>query len=356
MLTAKFLDNGRSTICLLPLVAMHIQYRQCATTFSIDVESWTPKTSTLVPPTLVLATIDQAGFPLFKRYVNILISSCRLARVVIDEAHLILTHADFRPIMKALQWLASISVPIVVMTATLPPTLEAPLFMAIGITSAITIRAPTPRANISFQVVRSQSDIEDTLEEEFNKALAFSPNGRILIFCLSIREATLYSDKFNIPVCHSHLDFEELNSILDRFRHDPKTRAIATTSILGVGLNIPNVTHTIHASFPRDVVSFIQEAGRAGRAHGNPPAFSIIILPEKTGIPKFPTNDPFGQQVLYRSVVNDSECRRIAVQSFLDGTADPCTMLPGNTHLCDVCERESLDLPASTYFVFISSI
>ncbi|EKM74312.1 hypothetical protein AGABI1DRAFT_26805, partial [Agaricus bisporus var. burnettii JB137-S8] len=53
--------------------------------------------------------------------------------------------------------------------------------------------------------------------------------------------------------------------VLRSFRDEPSVRALATTSILGVGLDIPSVTHTIHVGFPRDVISYIQEAGRAGR-------------------------------------------------------------------------------------------
>ncbi len=139
MLATKFLDKGLSTICLLPLVAMHIQYRHAAGTFSVEAESWTAEMSALVPPTLVLATIDQATNPLFIRYIKALIKNRRIARIVIDEVHLILIHADFQPVMKLLQWLASLPVPIVVMTATLPPSLEVPMLKAIGITSAITI-------------------------------------------------------------------------------------------------------------------------------------------------------------------------------------------------------------------------
>lgn len=326
---------------------MHVQYHHCATTFDITAETWTPLTSTLVPPKLILATIDLATFPQFKNYVKVLVRSNRLARVVIDEAHLILTHADFRPVMALLEWLASISVPILLMTATLPPSLEQPLFMKVGITSAVTVRASTPRANISFRVIRAQSKLEFAVDQVFNEAMSYSDQGRVLLFCLTVREAEYYAHKFNIPVCHSGIQFEELSSTLDRFRNDTNIRAIASTSILGVGLNIPTITHVIHINFPRDVIAFIQESGRAGRAPGNPPAFSIVILPTDVRLPSFPSEDSFGQHVLHNSLTDNSKCRRIDIQTFLDGHADSCAMLPGTTHFCDVCETQSLIPPSS---------
>ncbi|KAF9440875.1 P-loop containing nucleoside triphosphate hydrolase protein [Macrolepiota fuliginosa MF-IS2] len=179
--------------------------------------------------------------------------------------------------------------------------------------------------------------------------MSYSTDNRVIIFCLTVREAEQYSTMFNIPACHSRLELSELKSIIDRFRSHPDTRALATTSILGVGLNIPSVTHTIHVNFPRDVLAYTQEAGRAGRALGNPPAFSTVILPPKIPIPDFPDNDFFGKYILYTSLIDNTKCRRLAMQTFLDGVSEPCTMLPGYTHLCDVCEKQSHDLPQREY-------
>lgn len=74
---------------------MHVQYQQCANEFGVEVEHWTPRTSTMAPPTFLLATIDQAMFAPFKRLVSMLVQNSWLACIVINEAHLILTHADF---------------------------------------------------------------------------------------------------------------------------------------------------------------------------------------------------------------------------------------------------------------------
>ncbi|KAF9440876.1 hypothetical protein P691DRAFT_715436 [Macrolepiota fuliginosa MF-IS2] len=66
LISAKYLDKAKSTICLLPLVAMHIQYHHSSASFGIPAESWTTATSSLAPPTLIFATIDQLGFSLMK--------------------------------------------------------------------------------------------------------------------------------------------------------------------------------------------------------------------------------------------------------------------------------------------------
>lgn len=324
ILAVKYLDKGKTTIFLLPLVAMHIQYEQCAQEFGVNVEHWTPKTSMLAPPTLILATID--------------------------EAHLTPLHSDFRPVMSLLQWIASIPVQILLMTATLPPSLEEPLFQVVGLTSVTVIRALTPCPNISFRVVRAPFDIEATVQDQFSQAMSSSKTSRLLIFCLTVREVQCYADLLDVPACHSYLGYEQLNNILDEFRNNDRVRALATTSILGVGLNVPSVTHTIHVEFPRNVLSFIQEAGRAGRRHGNQSAFSTIIPPSSIHLPSFPMQDHFGVKVLHMSLIDDTVCRRIALQSFLDGQAEPCALLSGNVYLCDVCEIQSRNLLEGLYF------
>lgn len=250
-------------------------------------------------------------------------------------------HLSFRPVMELLQWLATSGVQLVVMTATLPPALEQQLFSKIGVTTSLTIRTSTPRANISFKVTRATASLDSAVEDEFKKALGYSPSSRVIVFCLTKQETEMYAKNFGVPFCHSGVGYENLGGILDRFRNDIDSRALITTSILGVGLDVPDVTHVIHVNFPRDVISFVQEAGRAGRNQSASAAFSIVVLPPLIPLPSYPSPDYFGKQVLHESLLNNARCRRLAIQSFLDGVSLPCSMLPGSTQLCDVCKRAS---------------
>lgn len=344
-LCSKYFDERRSTIWLLPLLALHEQHHYTSRRFGIASESWSVHTSSNNPPSNVLATIDQATYESFKNFTAQLIQQDLLARINIDEAHLILTHSSFRPVMQLLQWIASSAVQIVLTTATLPPSLEPRLLAAIGITSSMTLRAMTPRPNVSFNVVRADSSLEDAVQVEFRKALAYSSDNRVLLFCLTKREVEDYARTLDIPHCHSEFDTAEIALIIDRFRNDDRFRGLVASSILGVGLDVPNVSHVIHASFPRDVISFIQEAGRAGRGLSLSPSFSIVVLPPLLPLPVYPSDDVFGAQILRESILDQRSCRRTAIQDFLDGTSETCAMLSGSTHLCDNCTREAQSPP-----------
>jgi superfamily II DNA helicase RecQ len=345
-LCTKYFDRRCTTIWILPLIALHDQHHHTCRRYGLTSESWTTRTSSNNPPSNILVTIDQASYDNFKEFISLLINQDLLARINIDEAHLILTHASFRPVMQLLQWIASSPVQIVITTATLPPSLEPLLLSSVGITSSITLRAPTPRNNIAFSVIRAEFErLENVVQTQFTNALKYSNTNRVLLFCLSRREVEEYARQLRVPYCHGGLDAKEIGSILDRFRNDDQCRGLVASSIIGVGLDVPNVSHVLHANLPRDALSFIQEAGRAGRGSPHQPAFSIVMLPPSLPLPTYPSPDLFGAQLIRDSLLNQTLCRRVTIQKFLDGTGETCSMLPTSTHFCDNCLRAADNPP-----------
>jgi superfamily II DNA helicase RecQ len=342
LLNAAQLDQGRTTFWVLPLLSMHEQYHTRSKQHAISCESWTKDTA--VPPTNLLITIEQTMSGMFHRYAASLAATSRISRVIVDEAHLLLTHESFRPVMGTLQWLGQQGVQVVLQTATLPPTLEPDLFAALGITSYRICRSKTSRSNISYNVIRCpRADLQTTLEKQFRQAMAYATDNRILIFCLSRVEAEQTAQLLRIPSCHAGMSEEETGELLTQFRSGA-VRAIACTSILGVALDVPQVAHVIHLDYPRDILAFIQEAGRAGRDRHLSKAWSIVIAP--LGVThKRIDKDRFGVQLLIDALNDDQLCRRLVLQYFLDGVAESCTMMEGTTHMCDVCERISTTAP-----------
>ncbi|KAF5347917.1 hypothetical protein D9756_010117 [Leucocoprinus leucothites] len=334
MLCAKFFDAQKSTIWILPLISLHDQIYESSKKFGLTCKSWSHSTSATNPPTNIPITIDQATFDSFKLFVSILLQNNLLARVIIDEAHLILMHGSFRPVMHLLKWLGRYPVQMVIITATLPPSLEGSLLSALGITASLTIRTVTPRPNISYNVIWASGDFDQAVVHEFEKALAHSPSSKVLLFCLTVNEAERYSQRLNVACCHSKKGRDELTVTLQKFRENERNqqggtsnRGLVTTSILGVGLDVPN------------------EAGRAGRPPQSTPAFSIVVLPLRIEAEPLQNPDYFGQHILHQSLQNDSQCRQVELQKFLDGSADTCTALGKTAHMCDVCSKAATSPP-----------
>jgi superfamily II DNA helicase RecQ len=104
-----------------------------------------------------------------------------LGRVIVDEAHLAMTHQAFRDIMKMLKWLSAMGVQIVLMSASVRPSLEGLLFEKFGITNYVICRERTSRPNICYSVV-SAVDIEQELETHFQQVMSCQGSHQAVIY------------------------------------------------------------------------------------------------------------------------------------------------------------------------------
>lgn len=299
--------------------------------------------SDVYPPSAVIVAVECTDWEVFRVFVQKLHINDRLARIIVDESQLTLMHVEFRPVMGTLKWLGGLGLQIVQLTATLPPSLEQDLLDVFGITSCYISRTPTPRWNISYNVVRSQdTNLDHTICEEYQKAITGSATDRLLIFCRSKSDAKHTGEKLQIAHCDAEMSQDGIDTLLGQFRSG-EVRAISCTSILGVGLDIPNVIHVIHRDYPADAISYVQEVGRLGRDEGIDRAWSIAVLPPRDT--RSMAEDRFGARLIRMSLDNTDYCRRLLVQMFIDGVAEPCTLMEKKVHLCDVCERQSRTKP-----------
>lgn len=325
---------------------MHHHFQTQCTNFNVTWETWTTRSSVATPKANIFVTIELTQLSLFKEYVATLHTRGKLARIIVDEVHLVLTHASFREIMTKMTWLGPTGPQIILQTATLPPTLQDRLFSTIGLTTCQVVRGKTCRTNIAVSVVKCHAESIDLMvKQTYDQALNASKEGRVMIFCRSKAKVEEIAALLNISGCHSDLPKELVDLVLDNL-YDGTERGVVTTSLLGVAVDVPNVTHVIHVDYPYDIVSYVQEAGRAGRDPRSQ-AWSWIIIPE--GIPKRKNReegeDLFGRSAIQKILQDDQTCRRLAIQHFLDGVSEPCSMVTGYSHLCDVCGPQSSKLP-----------
>jgi hypothetical protein len=304
-------------------------------------ETWTSDTSLDYPPCNILVTIEHCDTFIFHEFVSRLVASRRLSRIVIDEPHLALTHDTFRDIMGTLQWLGSMDCQIALLSATVPPSLVEALFAKFGITQYVVCREKTSRPNISFNVIRSYTP-RKTLDDKVREVLAKAGTDKAIIFCRSREEAESTAKQLGFPCCHGYMTKEEIEVIVKQLRAG-EVRAIVCTTVLGVSLDVEDIAWAFHLDYPYDMMSFIQESGRAGRTPGMP-AFSYVIIPQYS-YPQYPKPDRFGAKLIHDWAANTTYCRRWLMQLFNDGVAEPCSMMVGISHMCDVCKAAQLIRP-----------
>ena len=113
-------------------------------------------------PKLLLVSCEVAGSLGFLGVLKNLAARNWLSRIVVDECHLAVTWSSFRPCMEQLVGLRSIRVPLILLTASMPPFMETKLKITFS-SNFRTIRASTVRPEISYRVrrVSPMESVED---------------------------------------------------------------------------------------------------------------------------------------------------------------------------------------------------
>jgi hypothetical protein len=340
-MASRYFDLSTAvTVYIVPYNAMHGQYLKRLEEAGLSHSTWHQGITPENAPQNIIVTCDSSIMSPFVDFIRELTACKRLARVIFDEAHLIIRQDNFRPVMQKLRFLSQIGVQIILLTATLPVALQPKLLEYVGLTAPIVLRGSTPRPNISYRILRVKDagEVIPKVAQVFSSLKNAPDTKRILIFCSTINQTQLLARKLDIEPCFAGLGSPAIEDLLSRFRRG-EIQALATTCVLGVGLHVSGVTHVIHAGNPRDIIEFAQDTGRAGRDKEDKKAWSVVVSqPLTTRTPE--GGDPAALAMeLY--LENRKVCRRVCLQEPLDGSALPCTMLGPEVHLCDICAQAS---------------
>jgi superfamily II DNA helicase RecQ len=269
-------DGAKSTIVIVPLAQLAKDIITRCTNSGIKAKHWTYKDGmTGLVPSVIVVISDTSNSPDFHTLAMELYATNKLARIIYDEAHYVLTHTDFRPQLLHLRTLM-IPVQIVCLMATLPPCQESIFEELMFVRNCHYIRASTNRATTAYIVccANTEEGVEDfvvnILKEWKRKSLRFQ---KILTYACSVKQleymhgklgGLLYNREKEDKV--QHLEDWELG----------KNQAMFATGALGAGFNVQNVMSVVHCGEPWDITDFIQWSGRAGRE--NEEVTSVIAV------------------------------------------------------------------------------
>ncbi len=195
------------------------------------------------------------------------LSDIPIALFAIDEAHCISQWGhDFRPEYTQLGRLRKRfpSVPLIALTATAEEQTRTDIIDRLHLRQARSYVAGFDRPNIRYTVMGKNKPAQQLLHFLKDRR---EESG--IVYCLSRKRVEQVSQSLmkagiDADFYHAGMNAEERRRVQDAFQRDNLQVVVATVAF-GMGIDKSNVRFVVHYDLPKNIESYYQETGRAGR-------------------------------------------------------------------------------------------
>ncbi|XP_043229115.1 Werner syndrome ATP-dependent helicase homolog [Amphibalanus amphitrite] len=206
-------------------------------------------------------------------FLRELSDSVGLTMVAVDEAHCVSQWGhDFRSSYRRLDVLLKElpNVPMLALTATATHDVRADIIRSLGLRDCKTTVTSFDRPNLYLEVrAKSSSALGDVTSLMQRVGGQWRFDGATIIYCptrkgTEILHTALLNAGIPCVMYHAAMTLKERKDAHEQFVRD-KVSIIVATVAFGMGIDKPDVRRIVHYGASRDIESYYQEIGRAGR-------------------------------------------------------------------------------------------
>ncbi len=273
-------------------------------------------------------------------YFMAFLKELKISLFAIDEAHCVSTWGhDFRPEYSQLNALKHDfqDIPVIALTATADRITRKDINKQLGLTNPKLYLSSFDRPNLNLKVMPARDRFKSILN--FVNA---RPGQSGIVYCLSRKSteniaAKLVKEGINASCYHAGLTPNQRSNAQENFIKD-NVQIICATIAFGMGIDKSNVRWVIHYNLPKNIESYYQEIGRAGRDGFKSDTLLFYSFADVVMLRQFINDGELKEIQLAKlermqQYAEAKNCRRKILLSYFNET------LEKNCGNCDVCKN-----------------
>lgn len=369
--------SAQVTAVIVPLIALKQDLLRRCSEWQIEAlcysQSTCPINRLYSMPSLLFIDVDLAVTDHCRAFLLSLQENGRLDRIVLDEAHLILTASHYREQLGFLGYLRTLHCPFICLTATLPPCAKLDLNKALHFSRPKIICGCTGRHNLQYSIqsilpLAGKESREDAIIQQavticnlrssqwhMNK-----PAARGLCFVRSKATGFRLAEELGCQFYHAGLEPLAREEMIKKWAQGNEYNILVATSALSAGLDYASVYLVLHIDAPSGMIDYAQETGRGGR-DGKPTECIVLLAPKWKVLweSNYCSNFLLTDRQYMEKYLQADHCLRASLSLYLDDetsksfgvTCKACDQ----SQICSVCAIEHTELDEPDNFSFSSS-